>query len=119
MCAIFGVLGEYNPSQARQALSTMAHRGPDYCGIIEQKRLFFAHNRLSIVDLQAKAHQPMRHGELLLSFNGEIYNHKALRKELSGEFTFESDSDTEVLLAAYKKWGLGLLSLFWTAVTST
>ncbi len=48
----------------------------------------------------------MRHGQVLLSFNGEIYNHKTLRQELSGEFTFDSDSDTEVLLAAYKKWGL-------------
>jgi asparagine synthase (glutamine-hydrolysing) len=106
MCAIFGILGEYNPVQARQALAVMAHRGPDYCGIVESERLFFAHNRLSIVDLQAKAHQPMRHGDLLLSFNGEIYNHKALRKELMADFTFKSDSDTEVLLAAYKKWGL-------------
>ncbi len=106
MCAIFGILGDYNPSLARHALSTMAHRGPDYCGIIEQERLFFAHNRLSIVDLQAKAHQPMRRGDLLLSFNGEIYNHKALRQELAADFSFESDSDTEVLLAAYKKWGL-------------
>ncbi len=109
MCAIFGVLGDYNPSTARQALSKMAHRGPDYCGIVEQEGLFFAHNRLSIIDLQAKAHQPMRHENLLLSFNGEIYNHKALREELSSEFAFNSDSDTEVLLAAYKKWGLGFV----------
>jgi len=106
VCAIFGVLGEYNPAQARQALSTMAHRGPDYCGIVEQERLFFAHNRLSIIALDEKAHQPMRHEEVLLSFNGEIYNHKQLREELSLEFSFKSDSDTEVLLAAYKKWGL-------------
>jgi len=106
MCAIFGVLGEYNPAQARQALSCMAHRGPDYCGIIEQERFFFAHNRLSIIALDEKAHQPMRHEEVLLSFNGEIYNHKQLRQELSREFSFKSDSDTEVLLAGYKKWGL-------------
>ncbi|MEN8147866.1 MAG: asparagine synthase (glutamine-hydrolyzing) [Campylobacterota bacterium] len=109
MCAIFGVVGQFNPGQARQALSTMAHRGPDYCGIVEQERLFFAHNRLSIIALDKKAHQPMRHGELLLSFNGEIYNHKVLREELSTEFAFNSDSDTEVLLAAYKKWGLGFV----------
>lgn len=106
MCAVFGIIGEFNPVQARHALATMAHRGPDYCGIVEQERLFFAHNRLSIIDLGAVAHQPMRHGEVLLSFNGEIYNHKALRQELVGEFAFKSDSDTEVVLAAYKKWGL-------------
>ncbi|MCJ7764329.1 MAG: asparagine synthetase B, partial [Thiovulaceae bacterium] len=109
MCAIFGILGEFNPAQARRALSTMAHRGPDYCGIVEKERLFFAHNRLSIIDLQAKAHQPMRRGDLLVSFNGDIYNHKALRQELSSDFSFESDSDTEVLLAAYKKWGLSFV----------
>jgi asparagine synthase (glutamine-hydrolysing) len=106
MCAIFGILGEFNPNQARQALSAMAHRGPDYCGIVEHERLFFAHNRLSIIALDQKAHQPMRHEEVLLSFNGEIYNHKQLRQELSNEFSFKSDSDTEVLLAAYKKWKL-------------
>ncbi len=106
MCAVFGIIGAFDPAQARHALATMAHRGPDYCGIVEQERLFFAHNRLSIIDLGAQAHQPMRHGEVLLSFNGEIYNHKALRQELSAEFAFHSDSDTEVVLAAYKKWGL-------------
>jgi len=106
MCAVFGILGDFNPSQARQALSSMGHRGPDYCGIVEQKGLFFAHNRLSIVALDARAHQPMSHGEILLSFNGEIYNYKVLRQELSRDFSFKSDSDTEVLLAAYKKWGL-------------
>ncbi|MBU1643071.1 asparagine synthase (glutamine-hydrolyzing) [bacterium] len=109
MCAIFGILGEFNPAQARQALSAMVHRGPDYCGIVEKERLFFAHNRLSIIDLQAKAHQPMRRDELLVSFNGEIYNHKALRQELASDFSFESDSDTEVLLAAYIKWGLSFV----------
>ncbi len=109
MCAVFGILGDYNPNQARQALSTMAHRGPDYCGIVEQKRLFFAHNRLSIIALDQKAHQPMRHGDVLLSFNGEIYNHNVLRQELSNVFAFTSDSDTEVLLAAYKKWGLNFV----------
>ncbi len=106
MCAVFGIIGEFNPALARQALSVMAHRGPDYCGIVEQEGLFFAHNRLSIIALSEKAHQPMRHGEVLLSFNGEIYNHKALRQELSQDFSFKSDSDTEVLLAAYQKWGL-------------
>ena len=104
MCAVFGILGEYNSAQAKSALAKMAHRGPDYCGIIESEQLFFAHNRLSIMDLHARAHQPMRHGEILLSFNGEIYNHAQLRREL--DFTFETESDTEVLIAAYKKWGV-------------
>jgi len=109
MCAVFGIIGEFNPAQAREALSVMAHRGPDYCGIVEEERLFFAHNRLSIIDLDAKAHQPMRHQGVLLSFNGEIYNHRALREELSSEFAFKSESDTEVLLAAYSRWGLSFV----------
>ena len=100
MCAVFGILGEVDAGVARHALAVMAHRGPDHCGIVEKAGLFFAHNRLSIIDLDLKAHQPMRHGEVLLSFNGEIYNHKALRAELADVFDFKSASDTEVLLAA-------------------
>ena len=106
MCAVFGIIGTYDGRIARHALGMMVHRGPDHCGIVEREGLFFAHNRLSIIDLGAKAHQPMQHGEVLLSFNGEIYNHKALRAELSAEFGFKSDTDSEVLLAAYQKWGL-------------
>ncbi len=107
MCAVFGILGEYNPALARAALGKMAHRGPDYCGIVEEPGLFFAHNRLSIMDLDARSHQPMRHGEILLSFNGEIYNFKALREQLP--FAFQTGSDTEVLIAAYLQWGIGFV----------
>lgn len=106
MCAIFGIIGEYNPQTARSALATLAHRGPDYCGVVEQEGLFFAHQRLGIIDLASHANQPMRHENILLSFNGEIYNHKALREELACEYAFQTNSDTEVLLAAYKKWGV-------------
>ncbi|RLA70296.1 MAG: asparagine synthase (glutamine-hydrolyzing) [Epsilonproteobacteria bacterium] len=104
MCAVFGILGNYYAPLARQALSSMHHRGPDYCGIIEHNGLFFAHNRLSIVDLNASAHQPMRHRNVLLSFNGEIYNFEVLKTELP--FVFKTASDTEVLIAAYLHWGL-------------
>lgn len=108
MCAIFGVLGEYDSIQARYALKSMAHRGPDYCGVVEKKGLFFAHQRLSIMDLHERSHQPLRHEKVLLSFNGEIYNFKALRKAL--DFEFRSESDSEVLLAAYLKWGIDFIS---------
>ena len=104
MCAVFGIIGEYDASLARASLSSMYHRGPDYCGIVEQSGLFFAHNRLSIIDLNASSHQPMRHGNVLLSFNGEIYNFKALKQQLP--FHFKTDSDTEVLIAAYLHWGV-------------
>ncbi len=102
MCAIFGIIGEYESDKARKSLALLSHRGPDYCGIIEKENLFIAHNRLSIVDLSENASQPMIKDETILSFNGEIYNFKKLQKELG----VQSDSDTEVLLYAYKKWGL-------------
>ena len=104
MCAVFGILGEYDPFEARSALARLHHRGPDACGIVETSALFFAHNRLGIVDTGTRSAQPMRHGRVLLSFNGEIYNFRQLRKEL--DFAFQTDSDTEVLLAAYLQWGV-------------
>lgn len=106
MCGVFGIIGEYTPSKAREALSRLAHRGKDHCGIVEEKRLFLAHHRLSITDSHPRSHQPMRRGRLLLSFNGEIYNHTALRAELSG-WRWETLSDAEVILAAYEAWGIG------------
>ncbi|WP_226966445.1 hypothetical protein [Sulfurimonas sediminis] len=104
MCAIFGIIGEYNETKAKNALSLLKHRGPDYCGIVQKKNLFFAHQRLSIVDSHHRSHQPRKHNNILLSFNGEIYNFKALKREL--DFDFETESDSEVIIAAYLKWGV-------------
>ena len=104
MCAIFGIIGEYNEQQAKHALSKLIHRGPDYCGIEQRKDLFFAHQRLSITDAHARAHQPLKYQKILLSFNGEIYNFKELREEL--DFDFKTQSDSEVIIAAYLKWGV-------------
>lgn len=103
MCAIFGMIGSVDGALARKALGLMTHRGPDYCGIYEAPGVFIAHNRLSIIDLSSQAHQPMRKGAAILSFNGEIYNYRALQKQL--DVPFETHSDTEVILAAYAKWG--------------
>ena len=104
MCAIFGILGSYDKQTARYALSKLSHRGPDYCGIEERQNLFFTHQRLSITDLHQRAHQPLKHKQILLSFNGEIYNFQDLRKELS--FEFKTESDSEVIIAAYLEWGV-------------
>ena len=104
MCAIFGIIGEYEESKARDALSRLTHRGPDYCGVVQNSSLFFAHQRLSILDEHSRSHQPLQHDKILLSFNGEIYNFKELRQELA--FDFKTQSDTEVIIAAYLKWGL-------------
>jgi asparagine synthase (glutamine-hydrolysing) len=104
VCAVFGVLGEFNASTAKLALSRLTHRGPDFCGIKERENLFFAHQRLSILDTGARSHQPLKHGQILLSFNGEIYNFKELKEEL--DFDFQTQSDSEVIIAAYLKWGV-------------
>lgn len=72
----------------------------------KQADVYLAHRRLSIIDLTKAGHQPMTNNTetLWITYNGEIYNYKALRNELS-EFNFKSDVDTEVLLYAYQKWG--------------
>ncbi|MFH0710692.1 MAG: asparagine synthase (glutamine-hydrolyzing) [Pseudomonadota bacterium] len=111
MCGVFGIIGDYTPTKARIALATLRHRGRDHCGIIEQKGLFLAHQRLSITDNHHRSHQPLRHKNLLLSFNGEIYNHKALRLELE-EFQWQTHSDAEVVLAAYQRWGIECIRHF-------
>lgn len=120
MCGILGASGTA-PQLNRDWLSIgrdkMTHRGPDAAGEwwSPDGRVGLAHRRLSIVDLSPLGNQPMHLQERGLSvvFNGEIYNHNFLRDELSGlGFAFRSQSDTEVLLAAYAAWGPECLSRF-------
>ncbi|MDQ1298295.1 MAG: hypothetical protein QG558_834 [Campylobacterota bacterium] len=111
MCGVFGVIGEYSPQRVREALNSLAHRGRDHCGIVEKEGLFLAHQRLSITDTHERSHQPMRYKELLLSFNGEIYNHRQLRSELES-YPWQTHSDAEVILAAYEKWGIECIHRF-------
>ena len=111
MCGVFGIIGSYSPHKAREALKALYHRGRDHCGIIEKKGFFLAHQRLSITDNHHRAHQPLQHKTLFLSFNGEIYNHKKLRLELE-EFQWQTHSDTEVVLAAYQRWGIECIRRF-------
>ncbi len=103
MCAIFGIIGRYDSKKARNALALLAHRGPDYCGIEKQERLFFAHQRLSILDTHHRANQPLCYKNVLVSFNGEIYNYKELRNSL--ELDFQPHGDAEVILALYLRYG--------------
>jgi len=110
MCAIFGIIGEYDERQAKSALAKLSHRGPDYCGITQSQNLFFAHQRLSILDINERSHQPLKHEKILLSFNGEIYNFKELKEELASGFEFQTQSDSEVIIAAYLKWGVAFVT---------
>jgi len=91
------------------------HRGPDDRGValLEGDTVGLGHNRLSIIDLSQAGHQPMSNagGGLTIVFNGEVYNYRELKQELSG-YPFRGDSDTEVVLAAYERWGENCLERF-------
>ena len=125
MCGIVGTL-VFDNSQFRvtetyvtRMRDTMAHRGPDNAGtwVAPDGKLGLGHRRLSIIDLSDEASQPMssRDGTLWITFNGEIYNHAEIRKELEalGHNAWKTDhSDTEVILNAYRQWGLDCLDKF-------
>ena len=84
----------------------MAHRGPDATGYFSEGPVCLGHLRLSIIDLSAAANQPFTDssGRYQLIFNGEIYNYRSVRGQL-GDYPFRTSSDTEVILAAFLKWG--------------
>jgi asparagine synthase (glutamine-hydrolysing) len=114
MCGILGILGKNWQIHQLEAMHLVQrHRGPDADGfyVDPEKLCGLAHNRLSIIDLSESGKQPMtsRFGNKKIVFNGEIYNYLELRDELEAEFNFTSHSDTEVLLAAYEKWGTDCL----------
>ncbi len=115
MCGIAGIWGQLPGSEARAVAADMAtaiaHRGPDAAGVwgAEDGGPALAHRRLSIVDLSAAGAQPMHSacGRFVLVFNGEIYNHRSLRRELERDGArFVGRSDTEVLVEACSAWGL-------------
>jgi asparagine synthase (glutamine-hydrolysing) len=111
MCGIAGIIGK-NASKDVLLKMTNAqkHRGPDYTGFWLDENVCFGHNRLSIIDLSENANQPFQDEEerYQLIFNGEIYNYLELKNEL--DYNFVTSSDTEVLFAAYLKWGRACLN---------
>jgi asparagine synthase (glutamine-hydrolysing) len=113
MCGIFGAIGPNAETLAKKAQALLAHRGPDGSGsfFAPEARLGLAQTRLAIQDLGATATQPMTDSakRATIVFNGEIYNFRELRDQLSGEYEFRSSGDTEVLLAAYLRWGDDML----------
>ncbi|TVR38870.1 MAG: asparagine synthase (glutamine-hydrolyzing) [Cryomorphaceae bacterium] len=118
MCGIVGIVSQ-KPVKHREWLDAgrdgLQHRGPDDAGTwwSEDLRVGLAHRRLAIMDLSSDGHQPMHFPEkrLTVIFNGEIYNFRELRKELSVKgYSFHSQSDTEVLLAAFDCWGESFVS---------
>lgn len=116
-----GIVGTYKPTGSPvcddetlvRMRDKMIHRGPDGAGLWRARdgSVAFGHRRLSIIDLSEAAAQPMSNaaGDVTLTFNGEIYNHVALRRELeaTGKYAWRTDhSDTEMLLHAYEEWGI-------------
>lgn len=113
MCGIVGLISKRNRSgDLDNMLDTLSHRGPDANGtnhwFLNNTFVGFGHARLSIIDLKSNANQPMVRDDLQLAitYNGEIYNYKEIKSvlEKSG-YTFNTESDTEVILAAYHRWG--------------
>ena len=112
MCGIFGAVtrggSPLSGGEVDGALRAIAHRGPDAQGISRGERCVLGHTRLKIIDLTEAAAQPMASddGVVVIVFNGEIYNHHQLRRELEAHgHSFRSRSDTEAILRGYQQWG--------------
>jgi asparagine synthase (glutamine-hydrolysing) len=118
MCGITGIISSYNLSelegkQVERAVAKIEKRGPDAEGIKSYGSSILGHRRLSIIDLNPASDQPMEDatGRYSIVFNGEIYNHKVLKADLTEKgYIFKNDSDTEVLLNGYDFYGTAFLN---------
>lgn len=114
MCGIAGIVGPgASGSRARAMARVQAHRGPDDEGVWTAPGVALGHRRLSIIDLSSHGHEPMASadGRHVLTFNGEVYNYLELRSELA-DYPYRSRTDTEVILAAYARWGEACVDRF-------
>jgi asparagine synthase (glutamine-hydrolysing) len=115
MCGIAGLISQKPESQMGAMLAAIEHRGRDDEGVWTSaavndggQRVCLGHRRLSIIDTSSAGHEPMvsADGRFVITFNGEIYNYRELREELVGKgHKFQTQTDTEVLLAAWSEWG--------------
>ncbi len=118
MCGISGIINlnkkPVNELEIRLMMQKMKHRGPDDEGIFVDKNMGLGFVRLSILDLTPAGHQPMfsQDGRYVIIFNGEVYNYIEIKDELKSDFHFKTGTDTEVVLAAYQKWGESCLDKF-------
>ncbi|MEO6902457.1 MAG: asparagine synthase (glutamine-hydrolyzing) [Bacteroidia bacterium] len=118
MCGIAGIIRlnkkAVDADEIRSMLKIIKHRGPDDEGLFVKENVGLGHVRLSIIDLSSAGHQPMFSNEnrYAIIFNGEIYNYLELKEELKDSYSFKTKTDTEVILAAYSKWGEACLSKF-------
>jgi len=120
MCGIAGFVNFYginrsNIKQVKDITLALSHRGPDAEGLYHDNFVVLGHKRLSIIDLSSISNQPMKDstGQVFIVFNGEIYNHMEIRKDLEKDYIFQTDhSDTETIIIAYRKWGIRSVELF-------
>lgn len=118
MCGIAGCYQQVDGDWVVRTMSrSIAHRGPDDDGIFQHRSdqvvVQLAHRRLSIIDPSEHGHQPFSRDGLTLVYNGELFNYRELRKELAGSgVRFRTDSDTEVVLEAWRRWGPSALGRF-------
>jgi len=116
MCGIAGIVGLNDLETAGNRIGRMnrslAHRGPDATGVFVAEKVALGHLRLSIIDLSESANQPFfdASNRYVITFNGEIYNYLEVKRQLS-DYPFRTDSDTEVILAAYTMYGADCLSM--------
>ena len=116
MCGIAGLFdpkghAQFSPDRIERMTNALAHRGPDGAGVWTDAGVGLGHRRLSIIDLEGSP-QPMRSaaGRAVIVFNGEIYNFRSLRAQLMQDgVRFATEGDTEVILAAWQKWGVDCL----------
>src|SRR5882757_1488531 len=117
MCGISGLIDRSShgdiPTLIRKVNNAMAHRGPDADGFFVEEGIALGHRRLSIIDLSTAANQPFTDasGRYIMVFNGEIYNFADIKRQLP-DYPFKTSSDTEVVIAAFAKWGPECLQLF-------
>ena len=106
MCSISGIWGDVSRDVVARMNHAQQHRGPDDCGVVSCGGAILGNTRLAIIDTSTAGHQPMNDPQTgnWITYNGETYNFKDLRRELDQE-TWASNTDTEVVLRAYAKWG--------------
>jgi len=123
MCGISGIINKKPvsknkiKSEIKKMNDLIIHRGPDDEGYYFGENFAFGHRRLAILDLSEAGHQPMeykgKNGEYVITYNGEIYNYIEIKTELIKEgYEFKSNTDTEVILASYDKWGENCVNKF-------
>ncbi len=114
MCGITGIISNKDiQKRIVDANTIIHHRGPDDTGYFMYNNLALGHQRLSILDLSERGHQPMlsNDGSLAIVYNGEIYNHQELRSKIGNSYSFNSSTDTETILAGYQIYGTDIFNM--------